>query len=126
MDKIESTNGKIYYVYENEKEAIKKNINNNNDINIKDIIIKNDKSQAELVKYDEALNILIKENEDSYETKPFIKKIISENIKLKNDANFYIYAFTSFINKISQKKKNEIMTDETKQKIILVKLYIIK
>ena len=118
LDKIESTNGKIYYVYENEKEAIKKNINNNNDINIKDIIIKNDKSQAELVTYDEALNILIKENEDSYETKPFIKKIISENIKLKNDANFYIYAFTSFINKISQEIKNEIMTDETKQKII--------
>ena len=115
MDKIEM-DGKIYYIYENEKEVIKKNMNLNSEV--KNIIIKGDKSEAELIKYNDALNILSKENVNLYDTKPFIDKILSENIRLKNDANFYTEQFTIFINEITNQISNEIIIDDTKQKII--------
>ena len=116
LDKIEGDDGKIYYLYENEKEAFEKNINMDNEI--KNIIIKNDKSQAELISYDKGLNSLIEENKNSYETKPFINEILTNNIKLINDNNFYMEQFTSFIKTIIELIKKEITNDETKQKLI--------
>ena len=116
LDMIEY-NDKKYYLYENDKDAIKKNINFDNDI--KNIIIIKDKIEAELMKYDDALNLLINENSNHYETKPFIDKIIEENIKIKNDDNFYSDRFNTFINSITEVIKNEIINDKTKQKIII-------
>ena len=115
-DKIENINGKTYYLFNDDKDVIKRNFNSND--NLKNIIIKNDKSEAELIKYEDALNLIIKENNNAFETQPFINKIFIENIKLKNDYNFYSYKFTSFINKISEKIKQEIINDKTKQKIM--------
>ena len=116
VDKIETNEGKIYYVYENEKDVIKNNIKFN--IGIKNIIIKNDKSESELIQYDDALNLLTKENSNSYESKPFIDKILLENIKLKNDSKFYNEDFINFINEITVQIANEIIKGEKIDKYI--------
>jgi len=116
VDKIETNEGKIYYVYENEKDVIKNNIKFN--IGIKNIIIKNDKSESELIQYDDALNLLTKEKSNSYESKPFIDKILLENIKLKNDSKFYNEDFINFINEITVQISNEIIKGEKIDKYI--------
>ena len=116
LESINTIDGKNYYVFDNDKEVNKKNILEKNER--KNIIIKNDKIEAELIKYEDALNKLIEENEKSIETQLFINEILSENIKLKNDNNFYFSQFTNFIYNTSEKIKNEIINEQTKQKII--------
>ena len=61
---------------------------------------------------------MAKENENFNDKKPFIDKIISENIKLKNDYNFYRSQFTTFINKITEKIKFEIIDEKANQQAI--------
>ena len=113
---INAPDGKIYYVFDNDKDVNKKNILLNNEI--KNIIIKKDKTQAELIKYDDALNSLIEENKTSIDKNPFINEILTENIKLKNDNYFYFNSFTLFIINVSEQIKQEIIKDQTNTKIV--------
>ena len=122
LDEIVLPEGKIYYAYENEKDAVEKNIifnkeeNKNNNIN-KDIVLKNAEVEAKLVTYEEALDLLIKKNNDPNEKKPFINKILIENIKLCNDKKFFTKGFTKFMYQISEHLKKEILEDKTNTKI---------
>ena len=121
-DKIELPEGKIYYVYENEKEAIEKNINlkkeENKENNIsKDIIIKSGETEAKLMTYEEALDSLLKINNDEKVKKPFVDTILLENIKLCNDKKFFTKGFTNFIYQISDYVKTDILEDKTNTKI---------
>ena len=89
---------------------------NENNIN-KNIIIKNNLIEAKLVSYEEALNLLIKENKTDNEKKPFLKSILSENIKICNDKKFFNNSFSQFINEGIKIIKEEISSDKTGQKI---------
>ena len=114
--------GKIYYVYENEKEAIEKNIefkkeeNKENNI-FKDIIIKNGETEAKLMNYEEALDSSLKVNNDENVKKTFVDTILLENIKLCNDKKFFTKGFTKFMYQISDYIKNDILEDKTNTKI---------
>ena len=121
-DKIELPEGKIYYVYENEKEAIEKNINykkeeNKENVICKDIIIKNGEVEAKLMNYEEALDSLLKINNDENIKKPFVNTILLENIKLCNDKKFFTKGFTKFMYQISDYIKTDILEDKTNTKI---------
>ena len=118
-DKIELPEGKTYYVYENEKEAIEKNINYKNEENniCKDIIIKNGETEARLMTYDEVLNSLLKINSDENVKKPFVDMILLENIKLCNDKKFFTKGFTKFMYQISDYIKTDIIEDKNNTKI---------
>ena len=120
MEKIELPEGKIYYVYENEKEAVEKNINYNKEENQKinkNIIIKNGETEGNLVSYEEALELLEKKNDDPNIKKPFVNTIFLENIKLCNDKKFFTKGFTKFMEQISDYIKKEILEDKTNTKI---------
>ena len=127
LDKIELDNGKIYYIYENEKDAVEKNIeikrDENNIIGIKEsdidknIIIKNNSIEAKLVSYKQALELLQKENNEEKDKKPFLKNILLENIKICNDKKFYTESFITFIKESIHLIKEEIFSDKTNQKI---------
>ena len=120
LEKIDLQEGKTYFIYENEKEAVEKNINYNNKDNKnidKNIIIKSKENEGKLVTYEEALDSLQKYNNESKDKKPFINTIILENIKLNNDKKFYHKGFTKFISQISEYMKNEIINDKTNNKI---------
>ena len=124
LEKIDIPEGKIYYLYENEKDAVEKNIIYNkeeNKTNIqkldKNIIIKNSETEASLVTYEEALDLLEKKNNEDINSKPFINTIFLENIKLCNDKKFYSKGFTKFIEEISENIKKEILEDKTNTKI---------
>ena len=122
LEKIELDNGVAFYIYETEKDAIEKNIDINinskeNELN-KNIIIKNGLIQAKLVSYNEAINSLIKENENKTEEKPFLNKILLENIRICNDKKFYTKTFSEFIKEETKIIKEEIIHDKTGQKII--------
>ena len=120
LEKIDLPEGKTYYIYENEKEAVEKNINYNNKDNKnidKNIIIKSKEIEGKLVTYEEALDSLQKYNNESKDKKPFINTILLENIKLNNDKKFYHRGFTKFISQISEYMKNEILNDKTNNKI---------
>lgn len=122
-DKIELPEGKIYYVYENEKEAIEKNANvkkeenKENNICKKDIIIKNGETEAKLMTYEEALDSLLKINNDENVKKPFVNTILLENIKLCNDKKFFSKGFTKFMYQISEYIKKDIIEDKKNKKI---------
>ena len=119
LDKIELDKNKIYYIYENEKEAVENNI----DMNLKEIVIdkniilKNSLTEGKLVSYGDALNLILKENEEEKDKKPFLKKIFLENIKICNDNKFYTSTFCKFINEEINIIKEEIISDKTGQKI---------
>ena len=128
MEKID-IEGKIYYIYENETETIEKNINYNKEenktLNInKNIIIKNGEIEANLVSYEEDLNLLKKLNDESREEKPFINTIFLENIRLCNDKKFFTKGFTKFILKISEYLKKEILEDKTDKTNTKINIYI--
>ena len=119
MDKIEVDKNKIYYIYENEKDAIEKNTDmdlKENKID-KDIIIKNSLTEGKLVSYEYALNLLLKENNEEKGKKPFLKTILLENIKICNDKKFYTDSFNKLIKEETTIIKEEIFSDETNQKI---------
>ena len=132
LDKIEFDNGTVYDIYENEKDAIEKNTNmkevdkdenkidnleNKVDKLDKNIILKNGFIEAKLVSYDEALDLLKKENKEEKEKKPFLKSILLENIKMCNDKKFYSDSFSVFIKEEIKLIKEEIINDKTGQKI---------
>ena len=127
LDKIQLDNGNIYYIYETEKDAIEKNVEmkkDDNDIHKlkenkvdKNIIIKNNSIQAKLVSFEEALNLLQKENNEGKDKKPFLKNILLENVKICNDKKFYTESFISFMKESIYLIKEEIITDKTNQKI---------
>ena len=122
LESIEMEKGKIYYIYENEKDAIEKNTdvnklaNEENNIN-KNIIIKNTSVKANLVSYKEALDLLIKENNENKDKKPFLKNILLENVRICNDKKFYTKSFSTFIKEETELLKEEIIKDKTGQKI---------
>ena len=119
MEKIDTPEGKVYYIYENEVEAIEKNINYNKDENKnidKNIIIKNSEIEANLVTYEEDLDSLKKLNSEK-DKKPFINTIFLENIRLCNDKKFFTKGFTKFMLKVSEYLKKEILDDKTNTKI---------
>ena len=122
IDKIEIDKDKIYYIYENEKEAVEKNTNVNmlkdeeESIN-KNIIIKNGSIEANLVSYKEALYSLIKENNEEKQKKPFVKNILLENVKICNDKKFYTKSFSKFIKEEVELIKDQIYKDNTGKKI---------
>ena len=127
LEKIEFDNGTEYYIYENEKDAIEKNTNmkevdeeeEENKIHKldKNIILKNGFIEAKLVSYNEALDLLKKENKEEKEKKPFLKSILLENIKMCNDKKFYTDSFSVFIEEETRLIKEEIINDKTGQKI---------
>ena len=127
LDKIQLDNGNIYYIYENEKDAIEKNVemkrDENNNIGMKEnrvdknIIIKNNSVQAKLVSFEEALFLLQKENNEGKDKKPFLKTILLENVKICNDKKFYSESFIAFMKESIYLIKEEIITDKTNQKI---------
>ena len=122
LEKIEIDKDKVYYIYENEKDAIEKNTDVNklkdeeNKIN-KIIILKNSSIEANIISYEEALQKLVKENNEDKENKPFLKNILLQNIKICNDKKFYTESFSRFIMDILDLIKMEIIHDKTKQKI---------
>ena len=122
LEKIEIDKDKVYYIYENEKDAIEKNTDVNklkdeeNNIN-KNIILKNSSIEANIISYEEALQKLVKENNEDKENKPFLKNILLQNIKICNDKKFYTESFSRFIMDILDLIKMEIIHDKTKQKI---------
>ena len=121
-DKIELPEGKIYYMYEKEKEAIennnefKKEENKENNI-FKDILIKNGETEAKLMNYEEALDSSLKVNNDENVKKTFVDTILLENIKLCNDKKFFTKGFTKFMYQISDYIKNDILEHKTNTKI---------
>ena len=122
LESIELDKDKVFYLYENERDAIEKNTDmnskNDSESNLnKNIIIKNNLIEAKLVSYEEALNLLIKENKTDKEKKPFLKSILSENIKICNDKKFFNNSFSQFINEGIKIIKEEISSDKTGQKI---------
>ena len=124
LEKIDGPEGKEFYIYENEKDAVEKNtdltINKNGEekksIN-KSIILKNSLTEADLVVYEEALKALQKNNNDPSIKKPFINAIYLENIKLCNDKKFFTKGFTIFIEQMSEIIRNEIIEDQTNNKM---------
>ena len=122
LEKIDGPEGKIYYIYKNEKEAVENNLDLNKykkeNINIdKNIILKNSLTEAELVSYEQALDILQKKNNDPNTIKPFINTIYLENINLCNDKKFFTKGFTKFMEQISELLKKEIIEDATNNQI---------
>ena len=88
-----------YEVYKDEKEAIEKNKNNEN--NNKEIILKDNKLIGHLISYDEAIKYMNKINEGiKDENIPFKSMILEENIKFCNDKKIYSSAFLCFIDTI--------------------------
>ena len=121
FDTLELEKDKVYYVYENEKDAIEKNtdvnkLENEEDNINKNIIIKNAAVQANLVSYKEALDYLIKENNTDKEKKPFLKKILLENIKISNDKKFFVKPFSLFIKRIVSLLTEMIEKDKKREK----------
>ena len=121
-EKIELEKDKIYYIYENEKEAVENNTDvdklEGEDVNInKNIVLKNSSIEANLVSYQEALNSLIKENGEEKEKKPFLRTILLENVKICNDKKFYTKAFLTFIKEETELMKKEIIYENSGQKI---------
>ena len=127
LDKIQLDNGNIYYIYENEKDAVEKNVDMKKDENDtmgiygnrvdKNIIIKNNSIEAKLVSYEEALYLLQKENREEKDKKPFLKSILLENVKICNDKKFYSESFIEFVKESVYLIKEEIISDKTNQKI---------
>jgi len=121
-EKVELEKDKIYYIYENEKDAVENNtdtkklVDEVDNIN-KNIILKNNSVEANLVSYEEALNSLIKENNENKEKKPFLYNILLENVKICNDKKFYTKSFVKFIKEETELIKKEIIYDKTGQKI---------
>ncbi len=112
--------GKTFYLYDNDKDAVEKNINYKNDEskkNDKNIIIKNSETECNLVTYEEAIDSLQKINNELNDKKPFVNTILLENIKLCNDKKFFIKGFTIFIKQISEIIRNLIIEDKTNTKI---------
>ena len=109
----------FYYVYETATEAIEQNIKENvpNNKLIKKIVIKKDQIEADLVTYEEAVENLIKKNNDENEPKPFKNNILIENIKLNNDKKFFGSGFIKYMKSVTQIIKNEIYEDKENQKI---------
>ena len=87
---------KILDIYENEKDAIEKNIYNDGNLN-KEIIIKGSNSIASLMNYDKALENITKLIIEHKEKLPFVRTIMEENIKFCNDKKIYSKAFTKFL-----------------------------
>ena len=122
LEKVDLPDGKIYYVYENDKDVVEKNIiynkkENENVNNDKNIIIKNGEIEADLVTYEEALDSFKKINSEPNDKKPFINTIFLENIKLCNDKKFFTKGFTQFMKQISEVIKKEILDDKANTKI---------
>ena len=121
-EKVELEKDKIYYIYENEKDAVENNTDTNklvdevDNIN-KNIVLKNSSVEANLVSYQEALNSLIKENNENKGKKPFLYNILLENVKICNDKKFYTKSFVKFIKDETELIKKEIIYDKTGQKI---------
>ena len=112
--------GKEYYLYDNDKEAVEKNINYTNGESKekdKDIIIKNGETECNLVTYEEAIDSLQKINNESNDKRPFINSILLENVKLCNDKKFFLKGFTIFIKDMSEIIKKIIIEDKTNTKI---------
>ena len=94
-------NGINYDVYKDEKEAIEKNINN--EINNKEIILRDNKIIGHLISYDNADNYIdIINTNKKEENIPFKSMILEENIKLCNDRKIFSYAFEDFIVQITK------------------------
>ena len=99
-----------YEVYEDERDAIEKNIQNEN--NEKEVILKNKKLIGHLISYDYAVNYINKINEDIKEENiPFKSIIQEENIKFCNDKKIYSSSFEFFINNIIKEIKSQIEKD---------------
>ena len=123
IEKIDSE-GKVFYIYENEKEAVENNIDfniNNNEekkkIIDKNIILKSSLTEANMITYEEALEMLQKKNNDPGIKKPFINRIYEENIKLCNDKKFFTKGFTKFMEEMTELLRKEIIEDQTNNKI---------
>ena len=96
-----------YEVYEDERDAIEKNIQNEN--NGKEVILKDKKLIGHLISYDYAVNYINKLNEDIKEENiPFKSIILDENIKFCNDKKIYSSPFEYFISNIIKEIKKEI------------------
>ena len=122
IDIIDCDDGLKYYVYETEKEAVEKNVDFNimekEEQNIdKNIIIKNSSIQANLVSYEQALNLLKIENLEEKEKKPFLNAILLENIKQCNDIKFYNKNFVKFLKNETDLLKEIIFYDLNNEKI---------
>ena len=112
-------NGINYDVYKDEKEAIEKNMNN--EINDKEIILRDNKVIGHLISYDNAVNYMDVINKNNKEENiPFKSMILEENIKLSNDKKFFSYSFGDFIEHITKMIQFEIEIDLEFKKTISV------
>ena len=122
LDSIDIDKDKMYLIYDNAKDAVEKNTDvyklkyEEDNIN-KNIIIKNDSVEANLISYKEALSSLIEENNIDKEKKPFLKNILLENIKICNDKKFFTRAFTKFIKDEIEIIKEIITKDKNEEKL---------
>ena len=88
LDSIDIDKDKMYLIYDNAKDAVEKNTDvyklkyEEDNIN-KNIIIKNDSVEANLISYKEALSSLIEENNIDKEKKPFLKLVLQMEVALK-------------------------------------------